>query len=64
MYWVEFYLGVLVGLETLFIFLLYERIIRLTKKVWELEGIRKGEYFSSKRREDVINSALKDLNRK
>ncbi len=63
MYWVDFFLWVLVGIESLFILLLYERLVRANRKIWELEGIRKWEYFSKKRIDDFTNRVIRDINK-
>ena len=41
-------LGLLIGIETLYILFLYERISRLNRKLGELEGINKGKWLAEK----------------
>ena len=41
-------LGILIGIETLYILFLYERISRLNRKLWELEWINKGKRLAEK----------------
>lgn len=52
-----YFLGLISGVQFCFILLLYERLLRMSKKMGELEGIRKGQFFAKK--DDLFSKSSK-----